>query len=401
MDKTNQKQRQEQVVWFPGEQAWELWQISPGREPVLLEQAAETGRDFPRKIGADRILALPVSEVIALPLLSNAPDKPGLVSMAEMQAERSGVPEDVSAVGFEILAGAPPNTMLRVEAPLRRHAWSGSRLPDRVCSSASLITGEGNSIGVWKEVGKLVVGFWRNGTLVYFDCLSSSSAGAEAGAEIQRLLFQLNCQGIDLHPEAILLRTAGDPAALGTGAGIPCRQESRVIPTAESACHLNPAWMKEHRRRRKQSGARRKRIGAVAAMALGAVCVLVGTLAIESIRQKRLRDRISELSPLANRIENMREQWREVSVAVDRDATCLELLKQLQGIPGANGIRFSRVEIGKEGIKIEGESANPRAALQFLDEVAVAESLAEFGWSFDQPAIRGDGTATFEMEGVW
>ena len=144
----------------------------------------------------------------------------------------------------------------------------------------------------------------------------------------------------------------------------------------------------------------RKRLGAVAAVGMVLIGALGAMIGVETVKQNRLREQISDLSPMASRVETMKAQWQEVAPAVDRDATPLEIMKAIQTTPGANAIRFNRMDIAGNEIVIEGQSASPGAALQFLDEMTVSEAVAEYGWTFDQPEIDPNGTATFRIEGV-
>ncbi len=393
---------QKRSIWFPGESSWEQWFVVPGREPQLIGGASAADRSFALNARGRRFLALPVSSVVALPLLSNATDTDGLEATARMQAERSGIAADLEGVGFEVLTGTPRNTLLRVDAPVQgSHVWEGVVFPDQVCASAAMLPWTGDTVAVWRELGKLVVAFTRNGRLIYFDQLSVSGVGAECGNEIQRLLFQLNCQGIELRPEVLDLWTAGgDPAVLQNSTGLAVRQGKRPAPIAQNRSSMTPGWLRQHQLVSARRKVIRKRLSVMAAAAMMVVGALTAMGVVESIRQRQLLEQIGELSPIASRVENMKAQWLEVAPAVDRDATPLEVLKALQSTPGASGVNLSRVEIDEEKVVIEGESPTTKAAFQFLDEISISEAVAEYGWEFDQPEIQANGAATFKLEGV-
>ena len=95
-----------------------------------------------------------------------------------------------------------------------------------------------------------------------------------------------------------------------------------------------------------------------------------------------------------------RRNGKELATAVDRDASVLEVWRMLFAIPSSAEIRISRMQVGSDLIEVRGEAKSVPGALRFIDDISKNTELASFQWDFEEPELRRDGTAYFELVGI-
>lgn len=399
------------TTWFlPGEDAWECWRLD-GAGALSLASRCEAGKPLPTSSRAGWSLALPTAAVISTPLLSNAPDLPGMVGTARLQVERLGLVarEEPSGLAVHPLERRGAQTLLRAETlvpGLPGLPETGALPPSRLVSLPGMLDLPLRAWVFWRELGRLAFAVTGSQGLLHADVLSSRALDAAAIGEARRLTLNLAARGLlDELKEVVLWTHEAKPEDVWSWAGLPVRQEERPAPRVPSASATKECGGLEPQRFLRQREAfamrkRRMRAVAGATLAMGAVVgVFAGVIGWESRVASQWRERLATLKPQAARIEEYRRQWAEAAPAVDPEASVLELWRGVALLPSAQRVQITRWEAGQAGAKLEGEAESAPVALRFLDEVSGSPGLNRYAWEFPQPAIQESGTATFELIG--
>jgi hypothetical protein len=395
-------------ILFPGAQAWELWIFDPAEGGAGSCHAGLEAPAF-RNGGERRVLALPVASTYAIPLWVMASHPDELRGAADLHLEKDGLKREEEPEGFDFeqILASEGRSLIRVDglAPLVLPFDGASAAPDSVCLAPNLLRHADDRIVIWRELGRLVTAMSRGGKLVYHNVLASSVLDARAVEEVVRWAKQFQFQGMVNPCQGIVVwgdDVETDPSLVERGTGLPVIREARPAPcfNPEKISAIRPRFVAEIQAR----AARKRRIsrwlGAAALLAGGAVVAYVVALALALQNQKQWRDRIAVLSPAAADIEQVQQRWEEVAAAVDPDQSPLEIMLRIRQIPDSGGITLVRFERTAERIAIKGRAASPPEALKFLGAISKSEGLSGLDWTYTQPVIAEDGTATFEIEGI-
>jgi len=183
---------------------------------------------------------------------------------------------------------------------------------------------------------------------------------------------------------------------------LPVVEEDPPIPRFESgaACAIVPGFVLELRRLEARKVRNRRLLRAGAALAAAIVLGFLAVIALGLQTQRKLLDRIAALSPAASEIEQIQQRWAEVAPAVDPDRSPLEMMLLIHGLPSASEVSLTRFERGADRLAIKGRATSPSEALKFLGAISKSNQLSQYHWTYTQPLIAQDGTATFEIEGI-
>ena len=256
---------------------------------------------------------------------------------------------------------------------------------------------------VWKELGKFVTAITRNDRLVYHNVIAASRFDAKSAEEVLRWARQLQFQGIVEALQGLTLWTeSAEPKEIEARTGLPVVVEPRPAPQfqAGASSAIVPSFVEELRRRELRKARIRKGLFAGSAVA---GLALLGSIAASLLvlqQRREVLDRIADLSPAASDIQRIQQRWAEVAVAVDPDQSPLELMLLIHRLPSAGQVTIHRFERNRQRLLLNGRATSPSEALKFLGAVSKSDQLSHYRWTYTQPLIAQDGTASFEIEGV-
>jgi hypothetical protein len=395
-------------ILFPGPESWELWDLPLSGE--LVEEApGKPQPDGPSFSGpaSKRVFALPVSSTYAIPLWVFGRNAEEWRGAAELHLEKDGLsrPDEPAGFDFERILEQENRALVRVDA-LAKSTLSlteGSLAPDAICLAPRLLRIPDDQIVVWKELGRFVTAMASGGKLIYHNVLASSSLDGRAAEEVVRWAKQFQFQGMVKPCTGITVWAEdADVALLREKSGLPVAHQPRPTPHYTPACSsaILPQFAAELQKRETRKLRTRQLLAAGALVAGGAILAFFAATALALHHQKTLRDRIAALSPAASEIEQIQQRWGEVAAAVDPGRSPLEMMLLIRQLPSAGEISLTRFERSADRLALKGTAASPSEALKFLGAISKSESLSGYQWTYAQPLIAQDGTATFEIEGT-
>lgn len=385
-------------IWFPGPACWELWVSEKGHVEKRAERAPGETLDFDPRANGTRVLALPTSHQVAFPFLSNAMDFTSLQQTAQLHIERQGPGFDADGIMVEPVTGDPPKTIARIDSPLQKaNNEFDCDLPELIVPAPAIVPLKRNSASIWQELGDTVVAFERNGKTIFYDKLSGGESIVD---ELNRLQFQLMTEGLILETERL---SVWDERYLRPFENheLFFGLDSRPAPFLQSLNYsMKPLWFREETAR-KEALLRKKRVSLL--VTLG-VCALAVSgfllLVINVLAVNKLKGELAVLEPEANRVTAIQSRWAEVETAVDPEKSYLETWRNLFSLQGIRGVEISKIDIGREGIELQGSSGSAKLALKFIEDVTGNTDLATYNWEYNPPEIDRDGAAKFELKGL-
>lgn len=357
---------------------------------------------------------LPVEALTVCPLWLRAVDDSFLESAIRLQLEKRNLLPETSEgklLAYRVASrqesrilvvvmvlSAEKITQLGIEG-VNAEAFSASPLAYNLAPDAMV---------VWKELGKDVVAFTREGEVVHFQALASAGVQSHA-LELSCLAMQLESEGV-LHatPDVVLVSPeVGTRARLaelldkrmGVRAGIvPALSPVSAAPPVDL---LPPA---EQGRRQLVSRQRRHRkiTAALAAAYLLLLLSLGGRLVWLQRDVASGRERQRFLAEEVAEVRKTKELWQQVRSAVDPNEYPLEILSLcVEAIP-PNGVRLTEFGVNGVGkIVLAGEADSIPMALAFKSTLTSQENLSRYDWSFPQPRNQKKGPgAVFKATGT-
>ncbi len=406
--KTTPKSAAIQIL-FPGAEQWELWNMASPNGEFVEEGNGAPLSATPAFAGpaARRVLALPVASTYAIPLWVFGRNAEELRGAAELHLEKDGLsrPEEPAGFDFERIVEQESRVLIRVDALAKTslRLAEDSLAPDAICLAPRLLRIPDDQIVIWRELGRFVTAMANEGRLVYHNVLASSTLDGRAAEEVVRWAKQFHFQGMVKSCAGITVWANDvDVTLLREKSGLPVKQEPRPAPrfTPASVSAVLPQFVAELQKLELRKRRTRQMLAAGAVVAGGAVLVFLAATALTLHHQNALRERIAALSPAASEIEQIQQRWKEVASAVDPGRSPLEMMLLIRQLPSAGEVSLTRFERSAERLALKGTAASPSEALKFLGAISKSESLSDYQWTYAQPLIGQDGTATFEIEGT-
>lgn len=363
-------------------------------------------------------MLFPVKGFHALPFKASSADDSLFDDLAAMHAERLGVRADPMAGQlsdtFLINKDAETATLLGVVLKSPGEGDLPPRSPKEFDLSPRAFAVPGEAITVWKEFGRWVFAFHRNGKLLYSQATSSSSEAPDAGVlkEIHLALGQMAIQGLPVKPEVVQVwppdGPTGSAGELSDGFSVPVRVSARpdpVLPQPRSK--LLPADVRAARRVAKERQQKFAIAGVLGLAYLGLAAWLGYGLWKDSRQVKKLQKEADSIASAEDRAdyEAHLEKWSELGSIVDVNRSPVEILSRAaKAIPANSRLRLKIAEIGPKEIKLTGEAPQAQPISQF--NLNLSNSMREFewqnppptnsntGWSFLYTGTRPEGTET-------
>lgn len=392
----SKKKSAETILVLPGESGWEIWTGSPGTGFALRSATtSQTPSDLTDIPGGDLTLLFPVKAVTTLPMRVSSDDDALFADLAALHAERLGLRPDPMAgqlTDLFVIHKEPENTaILSVLLKSPSDADITPRPPKEFDLSARALPLAGDSLAVWKELGRWVFALSHKGVLTYCQATSVSSTSPDdtLAREIRLALIQLSLQGIEIRPSKIHVWTS-DPeasasvltAAFGAFADVSPRP-APVLPEPRSK--LLPA---DVRAARKEAAKRRNLligIGTAAAVYLGLIGWAGWGIWKDMSQAKKILARAEAAAPDADAFNLHIKRWDELSL-IRKEHSPIEILYNIaRCIPPNSGLRLRTAQITAAEIKLVGEAQQPPPIQQFSLKLSQSGELINFEWEIPPP----------------
>jgi hypothetical protein len=353
------------------------------------------------------VLALPVAQVVALPLWLQETDVKQFHDMIALQLEARGLQPRGREVIFDwsIVAQEQARTLVLVAvlstllpAELETDACPVFELSARCFALPS------DALVLWIEQDRFVTAVTRGNRLAYFQALSEPRLTTRALQDLTCIVAALEMQEVMGPLKQVVAWTDLTPAecgALQSAAGAPVRLETRPKPfLPREAWNLTPARVDEAKRQR---GARRwqsRVIALIVVLALGVASVLGLRLFLTWRDVTQLQHWQTTQAQSLQVIHDTRAAWKDLQPVVDTDAYPLEVLLHVSESLPADQVHLTLYEEEGGHLLIKAEAKNLTAAFQFFDQLKKNPHLSAYTFDMAQPHSLANDITQVQIEGT-
>jgi len=398
------------VLMIPGPEGWEVWS---GSNATGYAKVLET--EFHYALEVDKVpngtlnFAIPVRQLVALPMKAQTDDLSLLGDLATMHLERSGVrpmldggeladyfvySSDGSDSVVTPVVLSPP-----VEGELPRKS------PEAFDISARCLPMPRGKLAIWRELGRWVFGLGDGERLLYFQCLSGERLDDRAGRDIRLALTQLQLQGVlpELPSEIMLWTTGGmsDPRqeeveALARGADLTLDASPKPAPHWPTPpSRLLPADVRAERMEVKGRRNRNILIAAAAIAYLGVIAFFYNNYTKANDKAFAMEKKVRALGPGTQDLILHQEKWDELQPVVEAQFHPYEVFYRVAKVAPRGPdmpLRLTQVTIlnqyrEKDGtqemyreIVLRGNAAEFKDVGAYNTSLTQSEELSEFKW---------------------
>jgi hypothetical protein len=393
---------------LPGPLGWEVWRYLPDGSLARREEVEEAAslHELAQLPGGDLILLFPVRGFHALPFRAESCDESLFEDLAVMHAERLGVRPDPMAGQlsdhFQVLQDEQSTVLLHAVLKRPGEGDLPLRTPQDFDLSARAYPVEGDTLCVWKELGRWVFGFYVGGKLLYAQATSSTSAVPDRLVlqEIQLALSQLALQGLPCRPAVVRLwppeGELGEAGALAEGLGTRPLIEARPDPVMpDPFSRLLPEDVRAARLARKQRNRRVAMVALLVLLYLGGIAWFGAQVWQKSQEKAALEAELQELSgDTAEALARHNARWAELGPVVDTKQSPLEIMLAVQkAIPNNSSLRLETADLSlDEGeLQLIGTAPQSAPATQFYSRLRGTPDLRWLEWTAEPPTKTPKG----------
>lgn len=389
---------------LPAAAVWQSWTGAEGASCHLNREFTAKDASFGKETQR-RVLALPASHFWVLPawLQGNAEHLRG---MALLHLERMGVRsgQDEAAVQVRSLAEKDGAHLARIIA-LKEEAMPPDglvRLPDEVTHHALCYPLVGNSITLFRELGRLVAAVTSGSDLVYCAPLSSTRLDDHALAELNNICLQLGFQGVLGRLESLVLWIEdGDLGKIQRTTGLTpyrCEMPAPTMPERGSS-QLMPEVLVLESKDQAARARMRMSVLTIGSVIAAAIALLAALLALSMQERNQLREKVAEITPRAARVMEHKKAWLEAAPAVDPTTWPQEVLLRCMEPESSKEVCITHWEWTPDKLNIIGRMPSASLALEYTQALKISPALEKFALDGPPPVIASDQSATFEMKG--
>ena len=294
-------------------------------------------------------------------------------------------------------------TLALSEESLNFSGWSVH--PEQFEPSVCMLPLPNNGMSVWRELGRCVVAFTREGSLLHAAVLASRVLDADAAFELRDLSAALQAHDFMDEPSTINVWTACETdfvpqlACLFVEAGVVKEPRPEPRPPAQPS-RLLPVQVAVGRQQRL---ARQHQLMMVAVAVMMYVCFFGAWWVRLQWRDARLSRAEAELAayqPEMDQVLQAQSYWQAMEGAINPDVYPMELFHQVVSLLPDEGIRLKEFQIDHGKIIVSGEAATVNHALGFSDRLKANTVLQHHAWNTPVPTIREDNRADFRFDGT-
>jgi len=271
---------------------------------------------------------------------------------------------------------------------------------------ARLLVADGADVLIWRELGDLCFGFYRNNECVFFATSGESQPGPAFCGLLSRTAMRLHSEGVVTRRPA-KLRLEGnfskeDCEALGHALRLDWELVTNPAPPLAPEAPSNPVPPAARSQIERRSQWRRLAFFTAIGLAVYLLIALgaAADLFFRNIQLRQLAAELAKLEPAAVKAQKLVTSWRELRPAVDPTAFAIDQLDAIASqIPGEQ-VRLTQYNQDRGRLLIAGEAADVSQAYEFFEKVKKVPMLQDYDWTSHQPQLAGRNKVRFEMEGV-
>ena len=399
-------QKDQPCLLLPGAteaEPWETWTLGPDTRCVQVGTTPLAPRGGP---GA--VLALPVAQVIALPLWLLETDPKRFRDMIVLQLEARGLqPRGVEAVfDWSVIVEEPARTLVLVGVlPAILPEELETDTFHRFEVSARCLQLPADALVLWREHDRLAAALTRGDRLAYFQALPDAAPTARVLQDLTCILSALEMQGVVEKVEGVVLRfeaAAGTVDAIRSHLQLPVRAETQPAPRLPAEpWTVVPARVFEAKRQRVTRGWW-LRLGVVVAVLIAvAALALGGRLYLMQREIGQLEKWQSDHAAALRTVHDTEAAWRELHPVVARDSYPLEVLLHVAESLPEDQVHLTLFEAEGNHLLIKAEAKNLTAGFQFFDALKKNAKLPGYTWQMAQPHSLANDVTQLQIEGVY
>jgi len=382
---------------------WEVWSAGDGNQKGLLEVCAAPGD---AQFSPQSALALPARQMFAVPLWLATTDRALMKDMIFLQLERRGLAGGRSAgemvFDYRVLSSTQNKTLvLAILIP--------ASVPESLC--VNLQTYEPSpriqplppdELVLWREDNRLVLAVTKGTDLAYFQVLGDNSFTEEVLQEIYCITLQLEAMNVAGPIARFTLWgefTARELSALSEALEMEGRSNPRPEPAIPSEpMDLMPAPVRRIQRNEK-SGDRQKLLAAAATgvYLLFVLCMILraGWLYMQC---QGIESELKRSAGVVKELKGTAQRWDALQAAIEPATYPVEQLFRCARLLPPDGVRFTLFKSTSDGIFIQGEARDTKAAFQFHEDLEQNRDLKDYNWVMPNPKLQNN-TTLFQIEG--
>jgi hypothetical protein len=264
--------------------------------------------------------------------------------------------------------------------------------------------GAGEVLAFWMESGRLVVGLYRGGALVWADTFAVPDGDAAAGyleEELARRLVSAEFAGMSwsgcrlmVGAGAELIRTTVERIfgriSEGFEVGLTEPVRGAFKPASWAA-----AESQEQNRNRVQAGLQR-----VVMAYLMVILGFVGYLAFLKRKANGLEQRIQSLQPVVAETREREQRWRGLAPAIEPERMLIEVLNQINQARTSEEVRITEFTSSPQEFILAGEASSYAEAVDYTEKLKGSADLSRnFQLTAGNPQILPNERAQFRITG--
>jgi hypothetical protein len=393
------------TVLLPGAteaEPWEVW--TTGADACCLQVCRQPKENSAAR---DTVLALPVAQVVALPLWLQETDAKQFHDMIALQLEARGLQPRGREVIFDwsIIEQEQARTLVLV-------AVLSSSLPEELetdaCPvfelSARCFPLPSDALVLWIEQDRLVAAVTRGNRLAYFHALSESRLTPRVLQDVICIVAALEMQGVMGALKQVVVwtdLTLAETNAIQSAVGAPVRLETRPAPfLPRETWNLTPARVDEAKRQRVARRWQSRAIALLVVLALGVFAALGLRLFLTWRDVTRLQQWQTAHAQSLRVIHDTRAAWKDLQPVVDTDAYPLEVLLHVSETLPADQVHLTLFEEEGGHLLVKAEAKNLTAAFQFFDQLKKNPHLSAYTFDMAQPHSLANDITQIQIEGT-
>ena len=389
------------AILRPGPEQWELWNFT-GKDSARLEKEIS-----PKALGAFRhvLMAIPTRSILAVPLWVASEGDPRELADLELSS-RHLLRKNAELNCLPILNQNGRSLVLALASVDDPDTTGYFKNAESFEFTARMLATSEADLLVWRELGELCFGFYREGECVFFAFSGENSPGPSFCSALTRAACRLLAEGvIPRLPAKLKILGNFSPEeceALGHALRIDWTLDSHEHPPSAPAQPSNPAPPSARTEIDRRHRLRKVGFGAVVGLAVYTLILLgvAGDLVVRKIQLQNLASRLGSMEAAATDAQKMVSSWNEFRNSVDPGAFAIDQLDAVASqIPGEQ-VRLTQYNYDKGRLVITGEAADVSQAYEFFEKVKKVPMLQDYDWTSRQPQLAGRNKVRFEMEGA-
>ncbi len=389
------------AILRPGQDHWELWSLA-GKDGATLEKEISA-----KTLGAFRhvLMAIPTRSILAVPLWVASEGDPRELADLELSS-RHLLRKNAELNCLPVMKQNGRSLVLALASVDDPDAAGHFKNAESFEFPARLMASGEADLLIWRELGELCFGFYREGECVFFASSGENLPGPAFCGALSRTAWRLQAEGvIPRLPAKLKILGEFSPAdceALGHALRIDWSLDNLPHPPSAPAHLSNPAPPSARAEIDRRHRLRKLGLFAVVGLAAYALILLGVTadLVVRKIQLQNLTSRLASMETAAADSQNMVTTWNESRAAVDPGAFAIDQLDAVASqIPGEQ-VRLTQYNLDKGRLVITGEAVDVSQAYEFFEKVKKVPMLQDYDWTSRQPQLAGRNKVRFEMEGV-